>query len=515
MGVVAGGAAIAVAGAALLGWGLIAERPAQSPKVVVETPVTPMDLSARRAVTSPGLAMDPTAGDFLVAATRTDAPGPGCQLEVSGTGGTSWQTVAPTGNLPEGVGACYAPEAGFDDGGRLYFTFVGVAGPPPRPTGLWLVTSTDRAQTFSQPRKLAEPKTAGTALAVSRDTIHVVWVEASIEGSEPAEGGWAVGSRLVAAAGDETGLGQHRVISDPEGLVAGPTAAVGPAGMVSVAYYELPPQAEALGGGVDAAATPWRLMVTRQEQQAGTFTEPVEVAKVRLPKPDPQARADHPRLVASQGLAEPGLAVGEKAICVSWTSLVEGQLDAFLRCRSRADGEWKAPVQLGAGLASGTDQWLPQVTMTHSGRVDAVFYHHRRAAANPRAADLYYVSGRLTGGFDRPVRISSMSSHPQVTPGRGWFGTRLGLLATKDGVVTAWADSRNGLSVYPSQTVFAATVDPGSGSMLPPPGLGGGLLLGGVLLLAAGLWSRSPATSRRREDSQRQTLPPAGPEVQR
>lgn len=119
----------------------------------------------------------------------------------------------------------------------------------------------------------------------------------------------------------------------------------------------------------------------------------------------------------------------------------------------------------------------------------------------------YASSGRPDEGFGEPLRLTSTNSHPAAAPARfGWYGTRLGLVSGADTTVAAWADSRSGLPVYPSQTVFAATIDPPAGDSNVEGWLGAGLLAGGLAVAGGGL------TLRRRRDqgAPRETATGAG-----
>lgn len=471
-------------------WG---SRPA---RMMGEAPVTATDLGARRAVTSPVVARDPTTPEFVAAATRTDAPGPDCELAVSGDGGDSWWPVAAIEELPEGLAACYAPGVGFDADGRLVFWFVGMEGPPPQPTGLWVVTSPDHAQTFTQPRKLAEVSTAAARVALGdRGGLQAVWLD-PLSGGEQGEGdgagGWPLGSRVVAAVGDVGGLGEPVTVAEPDGLVAAPTVAVGADGGAVVAYYQLPADA---GTGEGAAslveAGPWRLMVARRPPGEEGFGEPVSVAELALPA-DESIPVNQPRFVTRRGVTAPGLATGGGRVCASWTSLDDTALDAWVRCTDDGGETWGKPVQLGAELAA-TFQWLPQVAVTDAGRVAAVFYHHRDDAEDGRAVDTYYAAtDDPRAGFGEAQRLSSQSSLPRRAPIRGWFGTQLGLTEDPSGAVAMWADSRHGIpQAYPSQTVVAATLDTPAAPAAGPYGwAGGGLVAGGLTLAAGGVWWR-------------------------
>lgn len=502
---VAVGALAALLGAGLVVWmlvtGLADDEP---PHVVDETPVTAMDLRARRAETSPVVARDPTAPDFVVAATRTDSPQLGCGLQVSGDGGHSWVSVEAVGTLPEGLASCYAPRVGFGADGRLVFSFVGVTSEsPPQPDGLFVVTSEDHAQTFSQPRKVADGVTFATGVAVGGQAVEAVWLQADDAvdgGDDPA---WPVGHTVVAATGDVNGLADPVVVADTEGLVAAPTVVAGPNGEATITYYQLPDEARA---DDDVAALvgvgPWELMVAHRPSADQGFAEPMSVAEFEWPlQPEltsgelPQ-ESPQPYLLSRWGIAEAGLAIGAGWVCVAWSDTAGdgGQLEALASCSQDGAQTWGEPIHLGHGLAAdagGATQWLPQLAISPSGMVESIFYANHGGQGSV-LADVWYASSTKPGdGFAEPSRLTSTSSHPAAAPARlGWYGTRLGLASGSGATVAAWADSRSGLPVYPSQTIFSAVIDTPGPRPVAVRWLGAGLLAGGLLLVGAALLGR-------------------------
>jgi len=133
--------------------------------------------------------------------------------------------------------------------------------------------------------------------------------------------------------------------------------------------------------------------VTHRPTDAEGFGEPVATAEVSMPPPSEQ----FPHLVSSRGIAAPGLSGGDGRVCVSWTGRQEAVLNAWMRCSEDAR-RWGEPAQLRADLAGETSQWLPQVAVSDSGRVAAVFYHHREDAEQPQAVDAYYAATTDPGG---------------------------------------------------------------------------------------------------------------------
>lgn len=479
------GALMVSGGLGLVGWRLVASPSggSESPEVGGEAPVTAMDLRGRSAVTSPAVAVNPREPAFVVAATRQDAPSPGCALHVSGDGGTSWRPAAVLDGLPEAIDSCSAPDVGFDSDGRLVFSFVGLAGSPPKPAGLFAVTSDDHAQSFTQPRKITGIEVAAAGLAVGGDRLHGVWLAPDEgQGDGEANAGWPVGGRVVAAAGDPAGLGDPLVVADPKGLVAAPVVVAPPDGGAVVAYYELPGQGELETGAAGLVGSKWRVMVARRGPDAEHFGRPVKVGESALPAPEGQPPFETPRLVSAQGIAAPGLTAGAGQVCAAWTDTTEtDRLGARVRCSPNEREAWGDPVELGS---RDREAWLPQVAITPSGQVETVFYARQ---AGSKGIDVLYASGRPETAFTGPLRVTSQHSRPVRAPQPQWYGTRLGLASGPQRTVAAWADSRNGIpSLFPSQVVFAASIDRPADQASPTGLVGSGMLAGGLAVLAAG-----------------------------
>lgn len=203
-----------VGGLTLAAGPLPAARADGGPVARTEWPVTATDLYDRPSNNSPVLAADPTDRRFVVLANRLDAPF-NCALQASGDAGRTWVTALPVRKLPKGADTCYGPEVAFDRQGVLYYLFVGLAGGGNSPMGVFLTTSTDRARTFSPPRKILGAERYMVRMALdpsvgSLGRLHLVWLEA---GSKPPSGGQV----LVAAVAEGVGgrsFGRHVSVSD-------------------------------------------------------------------------------------------------------------------------------------------------------------------------------------------------------------------------------------------------------------------------------------------------------------
>lgn len=482
------GVLLVVAGGMLaLGWVPAGSGGAGPAQVLEEVPVTAMDLGVRRAVTSPVVARDPTTPTFVVAATRTDAPGPGCDLHVSGDAGRGWLPVRAVKRLPEGLGACYAPDVGFSPDGRLIFSFVGVAGPPPRPQGLYVVTSSDHAQTFTQPVRIADVATFAVDTVVTGTGLEAVWVDPVADRSDRKGTAAAVGARVVAAAGDSAGLATPVVVADSDALVAAPVMAASLDGVASVAFYQLPGDAPPTASLPELAmAGPWQLMVASRGPGAKEFGDPVLVGEVNLAVPNAPSGSGGPRLVSmNRGIAAPGLAASTDKMCASWTRMGRISLDAQVGCSQDGGHSWQTPTGLEPAGANEGDQWLPQVSIADGGRVEAVFYSRSRGETSDGAHVYYAATESVQDGVGEVLQLTSAASSPEQAPLAGWYGTRLGLDSHRRATLALWPDSRHGLRrSYTYQTVSAAMIQIPSTAGGPSLGLALGLLLSGVVVAA-------------------------------
>jgi hypothetical protein len=296
-------------------------------------------------------------------------------------------------------------------------------------------------------------------------------------------------------------------VSDSDGLVAAPTVAADSDGGAVLAYYQLPATATTDGDVTTLVSRgPWRLMVAHRAGDGQGFGRPVAVADLELPD-QPELTSGvlpsghpQPHLVSRLGIAAPALAADGGTMCVGWSDGAEGKLEAFVRCSKDGGASWAGPAGLGAGLDGDSAQWLPQVALGPSGRIDAVFYSGWDNAGG-RAADVFYASSIGPGqAFANPLRLTSQSSHLGSAPAPGWFGTGLALTSGPDEALALWTDSRNGLRIYPSQTIFAATIDTPAGGPARRSGGAGVLVAAGLALAGTGLHRRRVGDRYERAD---------------
>lgn len=486
--VVTAAGAAAVLGAALAA-GVLPPRPSEpggTVRVVDEVAVTPTVMEAQFSSNSPVMAAEPGEPRFVVMANRLDAPDFSCALQVSGNRGRTWVTAQPVPKLPEGAEKCYAPEVGFGPDGMLHYLFVGLAAPGNRPMGAFLVSSSDRAQSFSPPRRVLGPLNFAVRMAIDREAgktgrIHLAWIKAT---SDPSLGGFGPPPNPVVTAHSNDGgrtFSEPVQVSDPhrERVVA-PALALGADYTVHVGYYDLGRDAldyQGLEGPV--WEEPWSLVVATSSDGGRTFGV---------------GRVVDDRIIASERvmliftMPPPALVAGRKGLlCAAWTDGRNGDADALSRCSRDLGGTWTQPRRLNDDrVGNGRTQYLPRLSLSTTGRLDAVFFDRRDDATNVRN-HVYFTSSSDGRRFSANRRISSEPSDTRMgqqyvhgsAKGLYEVGSRLALLSHRGGAIAAWPDTRHWTPGTTGQDIFSATI------ALPEQRRRDGRLIGFALLGAA------------------------------
>jgi hypothetical protein len=480
---------LVASGGALLA-GLLTEGERGDAVVGSEFPVTPLDLARGYAHNSPLLVADPTEGRFVVMANRLDAPDFGCALQVSGDGGRTWAPANPVPKLPEGAEKCYAPEAAFDAGGTLYYLFVGLEGTGNQPMGAFLTTSTDRARTFSEPRRVLGPRNYAVRMALDRSgggngRLQLVWLHA---GTDPPLGGFNAGPNPIQAAHSDDG---GRTFSDPVTVagagaerVAAPALSLGPDGEVHVAFYDLQDDVRDYQGleGPTWERT-WAVRLASSTDGGSRFIEPVTVDDGIVPDE---------RVILIFTMPPPALVAGDGRMCTAWTDARNGDPDAVVRCSTDGGRTWGPLRRLNDdGPGNGRTQYQPRLGLAPDGRLDAVFYDRRNDPDNVLNQVFYTYSTDGAATFTRNRLLTTDPSTTRVgqrytnasAQGLVEFGSRMGLLSTDGDAVAAWTDTRNSRSGT-SQVLFSSAVTFPEGSDPVWARVAGvGLLVAGLVLL--------------------------------
>ncbi len=431
-----------------------------------EVPVTAQDLRVQPANNSPALAVDPTEERFVALAARLDNPDFGCTLHVSGDGGRSWQPANPVPRLPAGADKCYAPEIAFDNQGVLYYLFLGLRGRGNEPMGAFLTTSSDRARSFTPPRRILGPLNYMVRLAIDpttgeRGRIHLVWLKAS---SDPPLGGLPTSPNPILAAHSDDGgrsFSPPVRVSDPDrARVVAPAVALGPDQAVHVLYYDLEEDAIDYQGleGPRWRGT-WSLVAASSHDGGRSFDEGVVVDGDVVP---PE------RVLLVFTMPPASLAADATGrLFAAWYDGRNGDWDVFLRLSPDGGRSWQEPIRLNDDeTGNGRHQYLPRLSVAPGRRLDAIFYDRRDDPQNLRNHVYFTFSDDGGESFSSNRRLTSQSSDSRVgisypiPSARGLieFGSRLALFSSDARALAAWTDTRNNPDSI-QQEIFATAVD--------------------------------------------------------
>lgn len=505
------GVAAVFAGAALLGWTVVAhdDDTVRSLRLSGQIPVTPQDQGLGAANNSPLLASDPGDARFLAMSNRRDAPDYACGLHVSGDGGAGWVPADPVPQLPAGAEKCYAPEVAIDGQGTLYYLFVGLAGAGNRPMGVFLTSSADRGRTFLPPRQVLGPENFSVRMAVDsapgrRGRIHLVWVRAA---SPIHLGGFGPPPNPILAASSDDGgrtFSEPVQVSDPaRALVNAPALVVGADHTVHVAYYDLGEDRRDYEGLEGPAWDGTWSLVTASSTDGGRTFGPSTVAEPGVVPPE--------RVMLIFTMAPPALAVHGKRVCLAWTDRRHGDPDAFLHCSTDRGRTWGPPRRLNDDpVGNGRSQHLPRLSIAPNGRIDAIFYDRRQDIQNANADVSYTFSTDGGRTFSANAALTTEGlSYTQIgqqyaipsADGMFDFGARIALASGRSEAVAAWTDTHNAAPPTKAQDVFASrvTILGGEGERVPAAAPGGAFLaVTGITAVGVGL--RRRARSRPAEE---------------
>ena len=486
------GVVAVMAGAGVLLSSLQARPGVASVRPAGELAVTAMDQRLAPSNNSPVIVEDPTNDRFVAMANRLDAPDFSCALQLSGDGGRTWAPAQPITALPQGADKCYAPEAAFDRDGDLYYLFVGLAGPGNEPMGAFLTVSSDRGATFTPPRQVLGPLNFGVRMAIDQGLgahgrIHLLWLHAS---SDPPLGGMPDGPNpILTAYSDDEGetFSEPIQVSDPaRSRVVAPALALGPDRNVYVAYLDLVDDArdyKGLEGPVWEGT--WTLLLARSTNGGRSFSPAVVVDDAIVP---------YERVMLVFTMPPPSVVASSSRVCAAWTDARNGDPDVLVQCLRPGEGPRSEPLRVNDDpVGNGHHQYLPRLSLSPDGRLDAVFLDRR---SNPQNVvnDVFY-SYSSDGGrrFAPNVKLTSDGSDARIgqqyvgeaAKGQVEWGARLGLLSKPGRVVAAWPDSRNSRPNTTGQDLFVGEVEVGhrAGNRWPPF-LGVALMVLGVAGIA-------------------------------
>ncbi len=444
---------------------------------------------------SPTLVRNPLLPTNLVLTHRVDRPAFSAVVHSSLDAGATWRTTPLP--LPEGLDRPFAPDAAFAPDGTLFVSYVNLEGNGNVPGNLWMSSSKDGGRTLSDPVRVAGRLTFQVRMAIDADNVvHLTWLRANEVGLLRLVGG---PNPIVTSRSSDGGrtFSDPVVLSDPHRERVGAASPVVDAnGELVVMYQDFKDDRrdfEFLEG--PPWAQPFALVLTRSRDGGRTFSPGVEVDAGLVPTR---------RFLVF--LPEfPSLAAGrEGSLYAAWADGRNGDEDVFLRRSDDKGRTWSEPRRINDNrLGDGTSQYLPRVSVAPGGRVDVLYLDRRGDPDQDVMTDAYLATSSDGGRSFASTRMSSQSFDSRVGPiidetiGVD-FGSRLGLISTRDGAVAAWTDSRLGTEGTGRQdiAVAAAVIEPA------PPAAGrlrmvlGLLILSVVALVGWALSGRSRSTGR-------------------
>jgi hypothetical protein len=188
------------------------------------------------------------------------------------------------------------------------------------------------------------------------------------------------------------------------------------------------------------------------------------------------------------------VADGHNVLCAAWTDARHGDPDALLRCSAKGGRRWGPLRRLNDdALGNGRTQYLPRISVSPGGRLDAVFFDRRDDPENLLNHLYYAYSTDGARSFTRNVRLTQDATDSQIgqqyvnvsATGQFEFGARLALLSRDGDAVAAWPDTRNSRRGTTEQDLFAVEVSLSSDSHQPVIAriAGAALVLAGVAVL--------------------------------
>lgn len=496
-------------GSGALAAGEALDAPLEPQVVGGNTPVNESagDLADIDAHNSPVVARNPVDGANVVAANRVDLQDFSCAVHVSHDGGGSWAGHRSL-PVPEGGGDhCYAPDIAFGPDGRLYVAYVTLAGRSNTPKAVWLATSDDGGDSFSEPSRIGDELSFQVRLRADPEEpgrLFLTWLDAADTGTlsfpEPGQ------PILSAVSGDGGESWSEPVQVNPDGRerVVAPSPAVGPEGDWHVAYLDVGDDRLDYHGAHEGRGGPpyqgsWELVMARSGDGGRTWSEttvdevvPTERFLVFLPPfpavaVDPHGEGVYAAFTGGRAADDP-----------------QAGADVFLWASPGSGDDWGDAVRVNdTARGDGTRQYLPQIDVASTGRVDVVYYDRREDPDN--VANEVSLQASQDGGATFTDRLVISDEPFDSRVGFGAFrdmadlGSRLALVSTRDRALAVWTDTRAGTEVSGKQDLSQAIVAFAGGPAWPGAALvavrlgGGALVVLGVALVTAWLVGRRSA----------------------
>jgi hypothetical protein len=496
-GLIGAGLTLAGVGALLLAGAL----PSQSAQLVqASQPINPGATEATDIAThnSPALAHDPTDPATQVVANRIDGPEAGCALYVSTDHGATWSPADPP--KPDGEPACFAPDVSFGPEGTLYVAYVTLDGLRNEPAAAWLATSPDGGQTWNQPRQVTDGRAfqvSVTADPTQPRRVYMGWLEAT---AKPGPWGFTQpGNPIKVARSDDAGQSWTQpatITPQAHQRPLAPNVATAGDGDVAVAYLDLGGDTLDYQGGHEGQGGPvydghWTLALAHSTNNGESWNQttvtdelvPAERLIAFFPPTPAVALGQHDRVhVAFHDARE------SPADVWHWTSPDDGaSFTEATRVNDTPDDDTSS-------------QYLPQLAVASTGRVDVVYYDRRGDPDNVFNHVSLQASHDDGATFGPRVPLTDEAFDSRIGDGAernlATLGSQLGLTATPSRTGAVWADTRAAPQGSAKQDLATAAVVYTTAPTWRPV-----LFIAGLLATLAGLALTTRWTLSRRRTS--------------
>ncbi len=238
-----------------------------------------------------------------------------------------------------------------------------------------------------------------------------------------------------------------------------PALVLGPDHSLHVAYYDLQDDVrdyKGLEGPVWEGN--WSVILSSSADGGQRFSRGVVIDDAVVPSE---------RVMLIFTMPPPALVAHGELVCAGWTDARFGDPDVLVRCSADLGQTWEELRRLNDDpVGNGYRQYLPRLSVSPRGRLDAIFFDRRLDPENINH-DVFYTHSTDGGRhFAANVRLTQRSSNARIgqqyvgpaAEGQYEWGARLGLLSSAEGAVAAWPDTRHVVPPSTEQDLFAAEV---------------------------------------------------------
>lgn len=391
------------------------------------------------------IAINPTNPQNLIAAWNDYGEGDSCGLGYSTNGGRTWSTSWLHGVTPEGGNPTFDygagdPSVGFLSDGTAVLSCAAWGSSKSQPSAIFSSRSTDGGKTWEPVQQLTFGKSVGHLQDHNMLTIDRYHDRALVAYSVWT-GYQARSYALISADGGRTYQGPYEIASDYRANAVD---------RFDVSLAGAPDGTIYATSGIWQYVNEWNeqaVVVSQMRPGEAKFTRSVKVRDL-VPAPYTlPGESWRTSMQASIGVEADG------TVDLLTGDFVTGNLDMYL-ARSTDHGR-SFPSQVNL-TSDSTDEVMPWISITPSGRIDLIFYDYDRSTG---LMDAVYGQVAPKGAtMARTVVQSGIDGDAQPPSGPGhtpFMGDYLGIDSTDNLVAVSWTG--NGPA---SQDVYAATLRP-------------------------------------------------------